>query len=77
MTNLDIIRKAEDVDKMLDELIECLVKITVNRIRKMNVEQCCFLEISNFDESDIYYDFETFINPMVTRRLIKEHNLTV
>lgn len=60
MTNLDIIRKAEDVDKMLDELIECLVKITVNRIREMNAEQCCFLEISNFDEADIYYAFETF-----------------
>ena len=60
MTNLDIIRKAKDVDKMLDELIECLVKITVNRIRKMNVEQGCFLEISNFDKADIYYAFKTF-----------------
>lgn len=60
MTNLDIIRKAEDVDKMLDELIECLVKITVNRIREMNAEQRCFLEISNFDKADIYYAFKTF-----------------
>lgn len=60
MTNLDIIRKAEDVDKMLDELIECLVRITVNRIREMNAEQRCFLEISNFDKADIYYAFKTF-----------------